>query len=141
VNKNTLANTPQEGGSDPIAKTGAGCGFVKILVLLWLGFSAYMAYEANLANPIHGTRNGGSFVLWFVYWSLCDLIFLIPALLLGWSHLSAVSRRKSDVLAGKAPVKIIWKDVWRLLLLLSAGIWSVISLILGDPLWVWNSMR
>ena len=89
MNKKTQASTPEEGGSGsvagPVIGTGAGCGIVTmVLVLLWLGISAYAAHEANLANPIQGTKNGGSFILWFVYWSLLCLIFLIPALLVGW---------------------------------------------------------
>ena len=140
MNKKTPASTPEEGGSGSVVGavigTGAGCGIVTmVLVLLWLGVSAYVAHEASRANPIQGTTNGGSFVLWFVYWSVIYLIFLIPALpcdwlicgVIGWDY----ARRPN-----------FWQEVWRLSLSLSAGgvaggvlVWVVVSFITRDPLW------
>ncbi|MAI73158.1 MAG: hypothetical protein CMM01_19935 [Rhodopirellula sp.] len=133
----------------PVIGTGAGCGIVTIvLVSLWLGVSAYVAYEASPANPIQGTTNGGSFVVWFLCLSVFYLIFLIPALLggwlicglIGWAYLTPPKsiavfkpdvRKHNETSSENVPISLI-------MILGVAVVWFTVWCVTRDPWWFIN---
>ena len=149
MDNKTPTNIPKKSDADTALGTVLGCGIVTIvLVLLWLRFSVHAAHEDNLANHIEWATNGGSFLLWFFYWSLYYLIFfLIPALPIGWLICGTIGwtyapRPKSDVLVEKPSVNTLWQHLLRLSLSISAGgfaggvlVWVVVSFVTGAPLW------
>ena len=63
-----------------MAKTGTGCGIVTmVLVLLWLGISAYAADYQHENNP-HYAFAEYFILIAFLYF----FVLLIPALLIAW---------------------------------------------------------